>query len=115
MKDELLALEAGFWQASGDPAAYERHVAPDAVHVFPGWGVAGLDRVLDAVGSSAPWESFELHEPRLVELGAGAAALVYTAHAVRDGEPYDAAITSVYRRDGDGWKLAAHQQTPLEA
>ena len=47
--DELLQLEEGFWRAAGDRSAYAAHLADDAVHVFPGWGVSELDRVLAAV------------------------------------------------------------------
>ena len=112
--DELLALEKGFWRAAGNRDAYATHLAVDAVHVFPGWGVTTDNgRVLEAVESVEPWETFSIDEPHLVELGAGAAALVYTAHARRTGQDeYVAAMTSVYRRVDDGWKLVIHQQTP---
>jgi hypothetical protein len=113
VKGELLALEEAFWRASGDRDAYEAHLAPDAVHVFPGWGVADREPVLEAVTAAARWDSFRIEEPRVIELTPDAAAIVYTAHAVRGGETYDAAITSVYRRRGEGWKLTLHQQTPL--
>jgi len=43
------------------------------------------------------------------------AALVYRAHAKRqDQPPYEAAITSVYRRRSGSWELVVHQQTPLD-
>jgi hypothetical protein len=111
---ELLTLEEEFWRAAGSRDAYAEHLAEDAVHVFPGWGATtDNERVLQAVEAVEPWESFSLDDPRLVELGAGAAALVYTAHARRAGQDeYVAAMTSVYRRVGDGWKLVIHQQTP---
>ncbi|HJU46907.1 MAG TPA: DUF4440 domain-containing protein [Gaiellaceae bacterium] len=113
--DELLTLEQGFWRAAGHRDAYAAHLAADAVHVFPGWGATtDNERVLGAVETVDPWETFSIDEPSLVELGADAVALVYTAHARRAGQDaYVAAITSVYRRDGDGWKLVIHQQTPL--
>ena len=112
--ETLLALEETFWQASGDRDLYESNLAADAVHVFPGWGVADGERVLEAVAAAEPWERFELEEPRVVELGGDAAALVYTARAKRAGQDeYVAAMTTVYRRDGDDWKLVIHQQTPL--
>jgi predicted GH43/DUF377 family glycosyl hydrolase len=113
VKSELLALEEAFWRASGDRGAYEARLADDAVHVFPGWGVGEREPVLEAVAAAAPWDSFEIEDPRVVELAPDAAALVYTAHAVRGGEPYEAAVTSVYCRRDDGWELTLHQQTPL--
>jgi predicted GH43/DUF377 family glycosyl hydrolase len=111
---ELLALEEGFWRAAGRRDAYAAHLADEAVHVFPGWGVTtDNERVLQAVETVEPWETFSIDDPRLVELGEGAAALVYTAHARRAGQDeYVAAMTSVYRRAANGWKLVIHQQTP---
>jgi hypothetical protein len=113
--DDLLVLEEGFWRAAGSRDAYAAHLADDSVHVFPGWGVASdNERVLQAVESAEPWASFDIEAPSFLELGGGAAALVYTARAHRAGQDeYVAAITSVYRETRDGWKLVIHQQTPL--
>jgi ketosteroid isomerase-like protein len=113
--DDLLVLEEGFWQAAGNRSAYAAHLADDSIHVFPGWGVTNdNERVLQAVESVDPWGSFEIEEPTFLELGDGAAALVYTARAHRAGhDEYVAAMTSVYRKTGSGWKLVVHQQTPL--
>jgi hypothetical protein len=113
-RDELIALEEGFWRAAGSRDAYAAHLADDAVHVFPGWGATSdNERVLQAVASVEPWETFSIDDPQIVELGADAVALVYTAHARREGQDeYVAAMTSVYRRADGGWKLVIHQQTP---
>ena len=115
LRDELLGLEEGFWRAAGSREAYTAHLADDAVHLFPGWGLTtDNERVLEAVDGVSPWETFSIDDVTVVELGAGAAALVYTARARREGEEeYVAAMTSVYRRDDGGWKLVIHQQTPL--
>jgi predicted GH43/DUF377 family glycosyl hydrolase len=114
-REELLSLEEGFWRAAGSRDSYAAHLADDAVHVFPGWGVTGdNERVLQAVETVEPWETFSIEDPRLVELGERAAALIYTAHARRPGQDeYVASMTSVYRRSNDGWTLVIHQQTPL--
>lgn len=116
-RDELLELENEFWHAAGNRDAYAAHLARDAVHVFPGWGVTtDNERVLQEVASVDPWERVSMDDPTLVELGSGVAALVYTARAVRtDQSEYDAAMTSVYRRKDNGWELVIHQQTPLVA
>jgi hypothetical protein len=72
--------------------------------------------VLAGVADASPWRRSTIEHPRVVRLGDDAAALVYSAHAVRPGHtPYEAAISSVYRgRDGT-WELVLHQQTPLLA
>jgi uncharacterized protein (TIGR02246 family) len=113
---ELVELERGFWDAAGDRERYAAGLADDALHVFPGWGVAGRAAVLDGVASAEPWQDVRIDDPRVVPLGEDAAALVYTAVASRSGQSaYRAAITSVYRRTDGGWELALHQQTPLAA
>jgi hypothetical protein len=111
----LLALEEAFWRAAGSRDSYAAHLAADAVHVFPGWGVAeDNERVLRAVESVEPWERFSIDDVRFLHLGEGAAALVYTAHARRAGQDdYIAGMTSVYRRADEGWELVIHQQTPI--
>jgi hypothetical protein len=110
----LLDREERFWRAAGRREAYEAHLAADAVHVFPGWGVAEREAVLDGVACSSPWDEFALDEPRVVSLGPNAAALIYVARARRGSDPYRAAITSVYRCRNDDVELVLHQQTPLE-
>ena len=113
--DDLLVLENAFWRAAGNRDAYAAQLADDAVHVFPGWGVTtDNERVLETVESVDPWVSIEIEEPTFLELGDGAAALVYTARARRAGQDeYVAAMTSVYRETPRGWELVIHQQTPL--
>ena len=78
---ELLALEEAVWRAAGDRNLYSDQLSDDAVHVFPGWGVAGRDAVLSGVASAAPWERFEVEDPRVLGLGEDTAALVYTCRA----------------------------------
>jgi hypothetical protein len=113
--EDLVAVERKLWDAAGgDDAGYAALLADGALHVFPGVGVLDRDAVLRAVAAATPWESYTIDDPRLVDLGDGAAALVYRTRAQRAGaSAYIAAMTSVYvRRDGS-WFLAAHQQTPL--
>jgi hypothetical protein len=66
--------------------------------------------VLQAVESVEPWVSFVIEDPTFLELGDGAAALVYPARAHRAGQDeYVAAMTSVYRETRDAWRLLIHQ------
>jgi ketosteroid isomerase-like protein len=110
----LLAIEEELWRAAGARDRYAAHLAADAVHIFPGWGVADRQAVLAGVADAQPWQSFQIADPEVIRLSDEAAALVYRARARRGAEaPYEAAITSVYRREGTAWKLVLHQQTPL--
>jgi hypothetical protein len=114
LETTLLELEQSFWRAAGDCKRYAKMLASDAVHVFPGGGIAERQAVLDGVAHAEPWESVKIHDARIVALGDESAALVYSAHARRAEQPlYRAAITSVYRRRSDGWQLVVHQQTRL--
>jgi hypothetical protein len=113
-ESELLEIESGFWRASGDRRAYESDLSADAIHVFPGWGVAEREDVLAAVDEAEPWEHFKLKDVRMVDLGQDAVALVYVATANRAGKaPYVAAMMTVYRREDSSLRLVLHQQTPL--
>jgi ketosteroid isomerase-like protein len=112
---ELIDLEERFWRSAGNRDSYAAHLADDALHILPGWGLtAENERVLEAVESVDPWEAFRIDDLHVVDLSEGAVALAYTAHARRAGQDeYVAAITSVYRHDAEGWRLVIHQQTPL--
>lgn len=112
--EELVALEREFWEAAGRPEFYEENFADDGVMAFS-IGVMGKDAVVESMVGASEWASFTIDDPRLVELGEDAAALVYTtvAYAVGESDPYRAALTSVYVRRGGRWSLAVHQQTPL--
>ena len=111
--DELLyALEERFWKEGAD--YYRRHLADDAVMVFPG-SVLVSDQIADTVKDRVRWTQVELEEHRLIELAEDAAVVTYKVTARRGaGAPYVARASSAYVSDGRGWKLAFHQQTPLE-
>lgn len=50
------------------------------------------------------------------QLGDDVAILTYRASAKRaNGEPYRALVSSAYTKRGGSWKMAFHQQTPLQA
>ena len=116
VRRELLEVEEEFWQAAGDRERYATNLAADAIHVFPGWGVAEREAVLCGVAEAEPWKTFSIDDPDVLILSDESAALVYRTRAQRVNEPpYEAAITSVYRRCDGSWKLALHQQTPLSS
>lgn len=114
VRDSLLRLEHEFWAAAGDGQFYERRFAEDGLLIVP-----GVTEVMDkaattaAVAQSSPWTSYELHDVRCAELASDVAALAYRAAASREGERYEAMITSVYVRQNGDWQLALHQQTPI--
>ncbi len=116
VRRELIEVEEQFWRAAGDRDRYAEHLAADAIHVFPGWGVASREAVLRGVAEADRWKTFTIEDREVLMLGDDSAALVYRTCAEREtGPAYEAAITSVYRRRDGSWELAVHQQTPLSA
>jgi hypothetical protein len=112
--DRLFDLEEQFWR--GDSNFYRRHLADEAVMIFPDpAGVMIKDEICSSIDESPRWEEVLLEEHRVMELDDHAVVVSYKATAMREGEliPYVARASSAYVRDGAGWKLAFHQQTPL--
>lgn len=114
--DDLLELEHAGWKSlcdgSGDQF-YGALMTDDAVMVLANAMVMDRATVASALGESPPWARYEITDVRLVEISGDAAALVYTGTGWRDGadEPFVGAMSSVYRRTADGWKLALYQQS----
>lgn len=111
----LVDVEREGWEAlsSGRGGAYYReHLTDDALMAFS-FGVMTRDEAIAAMESAPPWASYEMKDPRVVELTEDSGVVVYAVEARRDGqEPYSAVVSSTFvRRDGV-WKLAFHQQTP---
>jgi hypothetical protein len=115
LAERLIALEREGWEAlvAGRGGAYYRKkLATNTMMAFP-FGVLTREDAIDAIESAPPWERFEIHDPRVVELSDGCGVVVYTVVAQRPGqEPYSAVIGSAFVREHEGWKLAFHQQSP---
>jgi hypothetical protein len=115
LEETLIAAEREGWTAltTADGGAYYReHLAVNALMAFP-FGVIDRDQAIEAIESAPPWAEFELRDPRVVALTDASGVVVYSVVARRDGEgPYSAVVSSAFVREGGGWKLAFHQQTP---
>ena len=111
LRDQLLSIERALGGGTGD--TYREHLTDDAVVVVPG---AAIDReqTAFAIDSTPGWDEFEITDERVVELGEGTALISYRWSSRRGDETYEALMSSVYVRQQDGeWKLALHQQTPV--
>jgi hypothetical protein len=115
LPEQLIGMEREGWEAlvAGNGGTYyRRHLTPNAIMAFS-FGVLTREATIDAIESAPPWESFEMRDPQVVELGPDSGIVVYSVRAQRPGEePYSAVVSSTFVRDRDGWKLAFHQQTP---
>jgi hypothetical protein len=115
--DELIELEHAGWRSLCDGTGddfYARAMADDGLMVLANGAVMTRDQVVDALGQSPPWASYEMEDVRVLPLGEDAAALVYVGTGRRDGDdpPFVGVMSSVYIRRRGEWKLALYQQTP---
>jgi hypothetical protein len=110
----IWTLEKDFWLGGVD--TYRRHLADDALMVFPGM-VLTKPQATDAIASGPRWTSVSFADQRLVRLTPDTLALIYRATGSRDREEssYSALISSVYVMKDNEWKLALHQQSPSNA
>ena len=114
LKDELFAIEKGFWTGGEDH--FLAHVDEQCLLVFA--QMRGLyPRVEVAASARDPkrWSDLRIADAILHQPTDDAAFLTYEARARREsGAPYRALIGSGYvKRDG-AWKLAFHQHSALE-
>lgn len=113
----LLDLEHRGWLSLCDGTGgdvYGELMSADGVMVLAQGAVFDRQQVVDSLNEAPPWGSYEITEPRLVELGDDAAVLVYRGRARRDdGTDFEALMTSAYVRRGEGWALGAYTQTPI--
>jgi len=109
-KGALLEIERGFWFEGAE--YYERHIADQAVFVFPGMRLDKDDGVTSA-DAAQRWKRLEIEDAEVIEVDDKVAILTYNATAQREGqEPYAGSITTVYRLEGDSPKMVFHQHTP---
>jgi Domain of unknown function (DUF4440) len=115
LEETLIEAEREGWAALTTPdggAYYREHLTADALMAFP-FGVIDRDQAIEAIESAPPWAEFEIRDPRVVALTDASGVVVYSVVARREGqEPYSAVVSSAFVREGGGWKLAFHQQTP---
>lgn len=116
-QDELLELEHAGWRALCDGSAsafYADTMTEDGVMVLAHGQAMDRDAVVTSLAESPAWDSYEIREPRLLELSPDAATLLYSATATRDGAPpFTALMTSTYVRRGSSWRLACYTQSPV--
>jgi hypothetical protein len=113
LKDELFAIEEGFWTGGED--YFRAHLDDDCLVAFPHMaGGYSFDEVPAAANDQRRWKDLETGGKDFLHPVEDLALLAYEARAVRgNGEPYHALINTGYVRRGDGWKMAFHSRTPL--
>ena len=117
VEDDLMEQERVLWEATAraDGDYYRANVADDAVFVFP-FFLMDRSACADAVDASGGWSRFAIEEPRVIRFGSDAGIVVYkaTAHRESAADPYVAYMSTAYVRQDGSWKVAFHQQTPID-
>ena len=108
--DELCASEKHL--SSADLDHYRAVCREDALFIMPGL-TATLAESIAGLEQSSPWDSFELADVQLRELGPDAAVIIYRFTGRRGEMTYSADMASTYERDAGRWQLVIHQQTPV--
>lgn len=115
--DQLLALEHDGWASLCDGTGgtfYGNLMTPDALMVLTNGMVMDRETVVASLNDSPTWDSYEIFDTKIVDLGDDAAALVYRARAQRgDIEPFVALMVSAYRSMTGEPQLATYQQTTI--
>lgn len=111
----LLATEHNGWLSLTNGTAadfYDSLMADDGVMVLAGGMVLDKEQTVASLREAQPWGKYTISEPQVVPLNENCAALVYRANALRAGEDtFRAIMTSVYRLERGGLRLAVYQQT----
>ena len=113
LESDLLRIEDGFW--TGGPEAYLRNTDTQCLVAFS--ETAGV-MSREGIARSAErgrWMDVSLKGKGMAQLSDTSAVVTYECNAKRkDGQPYHALVSSGYVKRPEGWKLAFHQQTPLQ-
>jgi hypothetical protein len=112
---ELLSLERNFW--TGDAEFYRQHLDKECLCVFTDMaGVMGKEQIASMIQEGQRWKNLDLEIKGFNQLSNDIALLTYEASASRaTGEAYRAHVSSGYVKRNGSWKMAFHQQTPLQA
>src|SRR5260221_13878611 len=113
LQQDLLAIERHFW--TGGPEAYREHTDPKCLVVFTDMaGVMSRDDIAKQA-QEGRWSDVAMEPKGIAELDETSAVVTYECTAKRkDGEPYHAVVSTGYVKRPDGWKMAFHQQTPVQ-
>ncbi len=114
----LLDVERRGWDSlcnSTGAEFYGKIMTEDAMMVLANGAVMDRDDVVDSLRQAPPWRTYDISDARLIDAGPDSSVLVYVGSAYRDGDDpaFVGAMSSVYVRRGDEWRLALYQRTPM--
>lgn len=114
---EILAYERRVWEAlvAGDPEADMAMLSSDFLGVYPS-GFSDRDGHGGELSAGPTMAQYQLSEARLMPLADGLVLLAYRADFTRAGrsDTETMYISSIWRRQGDGWINCFSQDSMAE-
>jgi hypothetical protein len=118
VQENLLEIERKLW--TGNAVIYKHSVTEDAVLIFSETGPITREAAVEAIraenSEGRKWEEVEFRDVQVARLTEAARLLTYSVAARREREQSftNAFASSVYVHHSGSWKLAFHQQTPIQ-
>jgi hypothetical protein len=113
LQQDLMSIERTFW--TGGPEAYEDHADDECLVVLADMASTMSRQEIAKTAEKGRWSAVALVPKGMAALDDASAVVTYECSARReDGRAYHALVSSAYVRRHDGWKLAFHQQTPMQ-
>ena len=110
MSEALWKAEQAFWTESAVEAI--RALDEAAIMVFGPTGILQGRAIGDSLRDAPRWDGVRMQDRHATESD-DVTILAYRATASREGTDYSALCSSTWIRRDEGWRLIAHQQTPL--
>lgn len=114
--EEILSYETRVWEAlvTGDKASDEALLMPEFLGVYPE-GFANAEDHSAQLNGGASVADYALSEARLLPVGGDHVMLSYLAEFRRVGRSEAEAmyVSSLWQRQGDGWRNLFSQDTPV--
>ena len=115
-EQQVVAIEERFWHESNNPDFFKKVFAEDGVTVIEPMGIIEKPQAVEMSKESPGWENVEIEGVRTLQITPDCIGVVYHGKAQKKGtgEPYQAAIVSVYAKRDDNWQLVltSHQALP---
>ncbi|HEX2228899.1 MAG TPA: DUF4440 domain-containing protein [Candidatus Binatia bacterium] len=118
VEEQLVEIERKLW--TNDAAYYRDNLIEETVLVFPETGVilrdAAVEAILSENANGQRWAEVEFADVKSRRLSDDVVLLTYRVAARWEHEESRifALASSLYVKRNDRWKLAFHQQTPIE-
>lgn len=113
LEHDLMTIERNFW--TGGPEAYQQFADETCLLAFGDMAGVKSKEEMAKSAEKGRWGELTMKKKGIAQLSDDSAVITYEATTTRkDGKLYHALVSSAYVKRPTGWKLAFHQQTPLQ-